>query len=162
MSNFKNQILIVLAIIYSSILVSAYFIQYVLNVPPCQLCYYQRYPYYFATIVIILAFFKKINLKQVFILLLFTSFVSASLSFYHIGIEQSFFDELGSCTSNTKSNNTENLLKELQKQPVISCKNISFQIFGLSLATINFILSIILVLLCGIFLKYEKQNRRNN
>jgi len=162
MSNFKNQILIVLAIIYSSILVSAYFIQYVLNVPPCQLCYYQRYPYYFATIVIILAFFKKINLKQVFILLLFTSFVSASLSFYHIGIEQSFFDELGSCTSDTKSNNTEHLLKELQKQPVISCKNISFQIFGLSLATINFILSIILVLLCGIFLKYEKQNRRNN
>jgi disulfide bond formation protein DsbB len=162
MSNFKNQILIVLAIIYSSILVSAYFIQYVLNVPPCQLCYYQRYPYYFATIVIILAFFKKINLKQVFILLLFSSFVSASLSFYHIGIEQSFFDELGSCTSDTKSNNTENLLKELQKQPVISCKNISFQIFGLSLATINFILSIILVLLYGIFLKYEKQNRRNN
>ncbi|MDA0376745.1 MAG: disulfide bond formation protein B [Proteobacteria bacterium] len=162
MSNFKNQILIVLAIIYSSILISAYFIQYVLNVPPCQLCYYQRYPYYFATIVIILAFFKKINLKQVFILLLFTSFVSASLSFYHIGIEQSFFDELGSCTSDTKSNNTENLLKELQKQPVISCKNISFQIFGLSLATINFILSIILVLLYGIFLKYEKQNRRNN
>jgi disulfide bond formation protein DsbB len=162
MSNFKNQILIVLAIIYSSILVSAYFIQYVLNVPPCQLCYYQRYPYYFATIVIILAFFKKINLKQVFILLLFTSFVSASLSFYHIGIEQSFFDELGSCTSDTKSNNTENLLKELQKQPVISCKNISFQIFGLSLATINFILSIILMLLYGIFLKYEKQNRRNN
>lgn len=162
MSNFKNQILIVLVIIYSSILVSAYFIQYVLNVPPCQLCYYQRYPYYFATIVIILAFFKKINLKQVFILLLFTSFVSASLSFYHIGIEQSFFDELGSCTSDNKSNNTENLLKELQKQPVISCKNISFQIFGLSLATINFILSIILVLLYGIFLKYEKQNRRNN
>ncbi len=162
MSNFKNQILIVLAIIYSSILVSAYFIQYVLNIPPCQLCYYQRYPYYFATIVIILAFFKKINLKQVFILLLFTSFVSASLSFYHIGIEQSFFDELGSCTNDTKSNNTENLLKELQKQPVISCKNISFQIFGLSLATINFILSIILMLLYGIFLKYEKQNRRNN
>ena len=162
MSNFKNQILIVLAIIYSSILVSAYFIQYVLNVPPCQLCYYQRYPYYFATIVIILAFFKKINLKQVFILLLFASFVSASLSFYHIGIEQSFFDELGSCTSDTKSNNAEHLLKELQKQPVISCKNISFQIFGLSLATINFILSIILVLLYGIFLKYEKQNRRNN
>jgi disulfide bond formation protein DsbB len=162
MSNFKNQILIVLAIIYSSILISAYFIQYVLNVPPCQLCYYQRYPYYFATIVIILAFFKKINLKQVFILLLFTSFVSASLSFYHIGIEQSFFDELGSCTSDTKSNNTENLLKELQKQPVISCKNISFQIFGLSLATINFILSIILMLLYAIFFKYEKQNRRNN
>ena len=162
MSNFKNQILIVLVIIYSSILISAYFIEYVLNVPPCQLCYYQRYPYYFATIVIILAFFKKINLKQVFILLLFTSLISASLSFYHIGIEQSFFDELGSCTSDTKSNNTENLLKELQMQPVISCKNISFQIFGLSLATINFILSVILVLLCGIFLKYEKQNRRNN
>lgn len=162
MSNFKNRILIVLAIIYSSILISAYFIEYVLNVPPCQLCYYQRYPYYFATIVIILAFFKKINLKQVFILLLFTSLVSASLSFYHIGIEQSFFDELGSCTSNTKSNNTENLLKELQMQPVISCKNIIFQIFGLSLATINFILSIILMLLFGIFLKYEKQDRRNN
>lgn len=156
MSNFQNQILIILAIFYSSILLSAYFIQYVLNIPPCQLCYYQRYPYYFATIVIILSFFKIINFKQVFIILLLTSFISASLSFYHIGVEQSFFNELSSCTSDTKASNTENLLKELQKQPVISCKNISFQIFGLSLATINFILSIILMLLYGIFLKYEK------
>lgn len=156
MSNFQNQILIILGIFYSSILLSAYFIQYVLNIPPCQLCYYQRYPYYFATIVIILSFFKIINFKQVLIILLLTSFISASLSFYHIGVEQSFFNELSSCTSDTKASNTENLLKELQKQPIISCKNISFQIFGLSLATINFILSIILMLLYGIFLKYEK------
>lgn len=156
MSNFQNQILIILAIFYSSILLSAYFIQYVLNIPPCQLCYYQRYPYYFATIVIILSFFKIINFKQVLIILLLTSFISASLSFYHIGVEQSFFNELSSCTSDTKASNTENLLKELQKQPIISCKNIIFQIFGLSLATINFILSIILMLLYGIFLKYEK------
>ena len=156
MSISKNQILIVLVFIYISILISAYFIQYVLNIPPCAMCYYQRYPYYFATIVIILSFFKIISFKKLFIILLLTSLISASLSFYHMGIEQSFFNELSSCANDIKANNAENLLQELKKQPIISCKNISFQIFGLSLATINFIISIVLMLFYGIFLKYEK------
>ena len=156
MSISKNQILIVLVFIYISILISAYFIQYVLNIHPCAMCYYQRYPYYFAAIVIILSFFKIISFKKLFIILLLTSLISASLSFYHMGIEQSFFNELSSCTNDIKANNAENLLQELKKQPIISCKNISFQIFGLSLATINFIISIVLMLFYGIFLKYEK------
>ena len=49
-----------------------------------------------------------------------------------------------------------NLLKELQKQSVVSRKDISFKIFGLSLAAINSITSVVLMLIYWLILKYEK------
>ena len=78
------------------------------------------------------------------------------MSLYHVGIEQGFLSELNSCSNNIKVDDTANLLKELQKQSVVSCKDISFKIFGLSLAAINSITSVVLMLIYWLILKYEK------
>ena len=52
--------------------------------------------------------------------------------------------------------NKEDLLKEFQKT-VVSCKDVEFTLFGLSLATINAIISFILsVITFKLFLSYEK------
>ena len=52
------------------------------------------------------------------------------------------------------------LLKEFQKT-VVSCKNVEFTIFGLSLAAINTIISFVLsVITFKIFFNYEK-NKTN-
>ena len=75
-----------------------------------------------------------------------------------VGIEQGFFKESLVCDSDNKINNLtkEDILKELQKN-TISCKNVSFTFFGLSLATINTIISFILsVITFKLFLSYEK------
>jgi len=156
MINSKNQILIILGLVNIAILLSAYFIQYVLKIPPCAMCYYQRIPYYLATAVIFLALFKIVNFRTLFSILILLSFISILLSLYHVGIEQGFLNELNSCSNNIKVDNTANLLKELQKQSVVSCKNISFKIFGLSLAAINSITSVVLMLIYWLILKYEK------
>jgi disulfide bond formation protein DsbB len=47
-------------------------------------------------------------------------------------------------------------LKQLQKKTV-SCKDVTFRIFGFSLTTINMIISLfIVILLTKIFINYEK------
>ena len=84
--------------------------------------------------------------------------ISSILAFYHFGIEQGFFNESMLCESNNnlETLNKEELLKQL-KQTNISCKNVNFRIFGLSLATINTIFSIALsVMFFKLFKNYEK------
>ncbi len=149
-------ILNILIILNLSIISIAYFIEYILNIPPCTLCIYQRVPYYFAIVILIFTLLGKIKLKKLMIILIFLSIISLSLSFYHIGIERGFFSELATCKNNIITDNTQNLLKELQKQKIVPCKEISFTIFGLSLATINFIVSFTLILLYWGIFKYEK------
>ena len=69
-----------------------------------------------------------------------------------------FISESLVCDLDSKNVNLskEDLLKELQQKP-ISCKDVSFRIFGLSLATINTIISFILsIITIKLFTNYEK------
>ena len=124
---------------------------------PCKLCLYQRIPYFLSAILIILIFLVKKYEKITLLILSLIFFGSAILAFYHVGIEQGFFDESVICVAKNLSEtlSKEELLDQL-KQNTISCKNISFEIFGLSLATINTVFSLTLsVIFAKLFSNYE-------
>ena len=155
----KNKtILNVILFISIFALIAAYFVEYILGYKPCNLCLIERLPYFFAIVIIFL--YLTINRFEKFILI-FLGLIFASgtiLSFYHFGIEQGFFKESLVCVSNNEINilNKKDLLKEFQKT-TISCKDVEFTLFGLSLATINVIISLILsVITFKLFLNYEK------
>ena len=152
----RTQVILALLFINISILLSAYYIQYVLKVPPCPMCQYQRIPYYLAIVVLGGFFFNIMNFKKLILFLIFLSFINIAISFYHIGIEQGFFNELTSCKDNLGANNTQELLKKLSNKGIVSCKEVSFRIFGFSLATLNFLVNIALILFYSFILKYEK------
>lgn len=152
----RTQAIFALLFINISILLSAYYIQYILKVPPCPMCQYQRIPYYLAIVVLGGFFFNIMNFKKLILVLIFLSFINIAISFYHIGIEQGFFNELTSCKDNLGANNTQELLKELSNKGIVSCKEVSFRIFGFSLATLNFLANIALILFYSFILKYEK------
>lgn len=152
----RTQAIFALLFINISILLSAYYIQYILKVPPCPMCQYQRIPYYLAIVVLGGFFFNIMNFKKLILVLIFLSFINIAISFYHIGIEQGFFNELTSCKDNLGANNTQELLKELSNKGIVSCKEVSFRIFGFSLATLNFLVNIALILFYSFILKYEK------
>ena len=139
-------------------LISAYFIQYILGHQPCNLCLIERVPYISAVIIVLLCFilkkFEKISL--IFLSLIF--FLATMVSFYHFGIEQGFIKESLVCDldAGEKILNSEELLKKL-KEKTISCKDVTFKIFGLSLATINIVISLILsIITMKHFINYEK------
>jgi disulfide bond formation protein DsbB len=123
----------------------AYMIEYGLGHKPCNLCLYQRIPYIVSIFLIIEIIVIKKYIKITLTLLSFIFFLSACLAFYHFGIEQGFFNESLVCESKKLSGtvSSEQLLEEL-KNNTVSCKDVNFQVFGLSLATINIIFSIIL------------------
>jgi len=156
MKTSRTQAIFALLFINISILLSAYYIQYVLKVPPCPMCQYQRIPYYLAVVVLGVFFFNIMDFKKLILFLIFLSFINIAISFYHIGIEQGFFNELTSCKDNLGANNTQELLKELSNKGIVSCKEVSFRIFGFSLATLNFLVNIALILFYSFILKYEK------
>ena len=140
------------------VLISAYFVEYILGYKPCNLCLIERLPYFFAIIIILLCLTINKFYKIVFILLTISFAVGTILSFYHFGIEQGFFKESLVCTANNEINSLtkEDLIKELQKK-VVSCKDVQFTLLGLSLAIINTIISFILsVITLKYFLNYEK------
>ena len=158
MSQIKNKTTLNLILLFSIFaLTTAYFIEYVLGHKPCNLCLIERLPYILAIIIISLGLILKKLEKTIIIFLILIFVVATIISFYHFGIEQGFFEESLVCKLDNNINlSKDDLLKELQKE-TISCKDVSFRIFGLSLATINTIISLILsVINIKLFLNYEK------
>ena len=151
-----NQIVFGLFFFNILILISAYYIEYILKVPACSMCIYQRIPYFLSTVIIVVFFLKKIGFKKLIIILFLFTLINTGLSFYHIGIEQGFFNELNTCKDEINASNIKDLLSQLKSKGVVSCKEVGFTIFGLSLATINFIVNTILIMFYWIILKNEK------
>ena len=159
MSKIKNKTIFSLILLFSIFsLIAAYFIQYVLKHQPCNLCLIERIPYFFSIIVISICLFTKKFEKLSLIVLSLIFFSATLIAFYHFGIEQGFIKESLVCDLDTSNNvlTTEALLNQLKEIPV-SCKDVTFKIFGLSLATFNIFISLILgVITTKLFLTYEK------
>ena len=139
-------------------LVSAFFIEYILGHQPCNLCILERIPYLLAIIVVLLNY-KFIQFKKFFVLLLAIIFLAGTiLSLYHLGIEQGFIEESLVCDLKSGSNllSKEEILKQLQEKS-ISCKDVTFKIFGLSLTSYNILISLLITIGAGkIYFNYDK------
>ena len=139
-------------------IISAYFIEYVLGFQPCNLCLIQRIPYGLGLILIILNYSLIKNERFIILMLILIFVFSLIISFYHFGIEQGFFEESAVCGLKNASNiiSKEEILEQLQTK-TISCKDVTFRIFGYSLTVFNMIISLILVIfLTNLYKNYEK------
>ena len=136
-------------------LLTALYIEFFLGYKPCKLCIYQRIPYLIAIFLTFLGISYSKNFIWLYALLLifFSSFL---LSGYHLGIEQEIFEEFSGCTGNSLNIMDKTELLKILKSQVNSCKNVDFRIFGLSLATINFLLSAVILILILKVIKNEK------
>ena len=156
----SNKLLLNGILVFSIVsLLIAYFIQYVLGHKPCNLCIIERIPYIASIILISLIFIISKYEKIISSIILVFFIFGAVVSFYHFGIEQSFFSESLICElSNNNPLNKEELLNQLKKAEIVSCKDVTFRFLGLSLATINTIISLIL---SGIMFKIIKNYGKN-
>ena len=152
--NKKNFYLFIL--IYSLLAIfSALYIEYILQYKPCKLCLYQRIPYVIA-IFISFAGYNFFKNDKILILIILVFSVSTIISGYHYGIEKGLFDEFAGCSSNTVGIVKKTELLESLKNNIQSCKDVNFNLFGFSLANINFIFSLLIVIYSLKTLVYEK------
>jgi len=159
MFDLKNEFYLKIILFISfTALVFAYFVEHILGHQPCSLCIIERIPYGISIILIAIIFIIKKNQKFLTLLLILTFAFSLTVSIYHYGIEQGFFEESTVCNARNFTENItkEDLLKELSKK-TISCKDVTFRFFGFSLTSINVVISLLFIItLIKIFIKYEK------
>ena len=159
MFDLKNEFYLKIILIISfTALIFAYFVEHILGHQPCNLCIIERIPYGISIILIAMIFIMKKNQKFLTLLLILTFVFSFTISVYHYGIEQDFFQESTVCNARNFTENItkEDLLRELSKK-TISCKDVTFRILGLSLTSINIVISLLFIItFIKIFVKYEK------
>ena len=144
-------------------IIAAFFIEYALGHEPCNLCLMQRIPYGLSIFLIILNYLFKKNEQFVILLLILIFSFSFLISFYHFGIEQGFFRESSVCGLKSTSEliSKEEILKQLNEKN-ISCKDVTFRVFGLSLTTFNIVTSLFLsILLISMFRNYDKFKKQS-
>ena len=153
--NIKKFYIIIFTLSFFS-LIAALYVEYILGFKPCILCIYQRIPYAIAILISLIAYFIG-NRNILLIILGLTFFAGILLSGYHVSIEKGIIEPLFSCTGeNIKSLEKEEILKSLNNiQP--DCRDVDFSIFGVSLATLNFIISFVLTIVIVYIFKYAKK-----
>ena len=153
--NIKKFFIIIYSLSFFS-LIAALYVEYILGFKPCMLCIYQRIPYAIAILISLIAFF--IGNRNILLIILGLTFLAGILlSGYHVSIEKGFIEPMFSCTGeNIKALEKEEILKSLNNiQP--DCKDVDFSLFGVSLATLNFIISFVLTIVIVYIFKYAKK-----
>tara|TARA_Y100001970_G_scaffold233020_1_gene290288 strand:- start:2293 stop:2760 length:468 start_codon:yes stop_codon:yes gene_type:complete len=148
----RKNFFFIIAIISIFTLVSAVFIEYVLGIKPCKLCLYQRYPYILS---IFFCFFgySQYNKNFWLYLLSFTFLLSLILSIYHVGIENYIFPEFSGCSADNLNIIDKQILLNSLNNFIPNCKDVTYRILGLSLATINVLISGLILIISLLIMK---------
>ena len=133
---------------------SALIAEYIFHILPCQMCLNQRYPYYFIiSIFIVFYFIKKTSNMWFYILIELAVLYGLFYSVWHVGIEQNLLTGPSSCSRKLeKANSVGDLKEQILNQSIINCNEITWSLFGLSVATLNSLLLFFLLLINTIFI----------
>jgi len=130
------------------LLLGALFFQYVMELPPCPLCLWQRYPH--IAVVVLAAGALAVGpgglrpwlLGAMGLALLAT----AAIAFFHAGVEQKWWAGLAMCEGAGSSGpiRIEDIQNSLNRRPPPRCDQIPWSFAGLSMAAWNGIVSLAL------------------
>jgi disulfide bond formation protein DsbB len=122
--------------------------QFIGGLDPCELCLMERWPYYAALLVAALGFsIHQHGPRRVAMWLLALLFVaSIGLAAYHVGVEQHWIAGPTACTGGIGgASSPEQLLQMLQSRQPVQCDVVQWSLFGVSLAGLNLIASLVLL-----------------
>ncbi len=117
---------------------------------PCDMCWWQRYPYMVAMgVALVATAAPKVPQKPVLFLLALVFATDAGLAMFHVGVEQRWWEGISTCSSVVGIADSANELYEsIMNAPLIRCDEIAWSLFGIAMAGYNFILASALTLFC--------------
>ena len=131
------------------VIATAYAFEYLANLQPCVLCLYQRIPYAIAIGLMLLVAILRKHTQLNLILFIATSAVFAigsAIAIFHIGVEQQLWQGTPECGNFIKTDSVEALRQQLLAQPIVRCDEVTWSLFGISMAGYNFLISSSLLL----------------
>lgn len=130
----------------AALLLAAWGFQYVGGLAPCKMCIWQRYPHGVAVVVGLVALALPAQ-RLLPILGAGAASVTAGIGLYHAGVEQGWWQGPSSCTSSDISGlSPQQLMDQIMAAPLVRCDDIPWELFGISMAGWNALLSAGLVL----------------
>ena len=127
-------------------LAGAFAFHYIGGYPPCAMCLWQRWPHA-AAIVIGLAFYI-FGARALAWLGALTALTTAGIGAYHVGVEQGLWPGPSTCTgSGMRDLSSQDLVDSIMNAPLVRCDDIAWQLFGISMAGWNAIVSLLLAFL---------------
>jgi disulfide bond formation protein DsbB len=132
----------------AALLLGALAFQYVGGLQPCVLCIYQRYPHGAVLVLGALALGHALAGKPravpwLTMLAAVAMLAGAAIAAFHVGVEQGWWKGLEACAAGGATPKTlEGAFEALKKGPVASCTDIPWQLFGISMAGYNFLISL--------------------
>jgi len=134
-----------------AVLGAAYIFEHGFDYHPCELCLYQRLPWWIAIAVgcgAMWAMRRMPDLSRMLTMLAgVTVLAGAVLAAYHAGVEYQWWEGPSGCTGAIQADNIEDLRAALLAAPVVRCDEVPWSLFGISMAGYNFLLSLIVGLL---------------
>ncbi len=126
-------------------MLGAFAFQYIGDMPPCKLCYWQRYPHIAA---IVIGFVALLIPGRFWPLMgALAALTTAALGVYHTGVERKLWAGPTSCTSGDISGlSSSELMEKILTAPIVRCDEAPWELFTLSMASWNAVFSIALVL----------------
>lgn len=125
----------------AAMLLGAYAFQHLGGMAPCKMCIWQRWPHATAiTIGLIILFTGE---RRVAWMGAIAALTTSVIGFYHVGVEQGWWEGPTSCTSSgTENLSAEELLNQILAAPLVRCDDIAWQLAGISMAGWNAIISL--------------------
>lgn len=145
MSVSRTNLILVAGLGSAAMMLGALAFQYIGNMPPCKLCYWQRYPHILAIVIAVIGLFVPGRLWP--LLGAGAALTTAAIGIYHTGVERKLWEGPSSCSSNTVSGlSGSDLLAQIMSAPIVRCDEAPWELFTLSMASWNAIVSIGLAL----------------
>ena len=153
-----NYIFKISFLISSSMLLSAFYLEYFHDAFPCDLCITQRWFHALIISYSLIAIFiheKKFLANEFILIGLSITWIASSVAgLYHFGIEMNFWSGPDECSSSIDF--SKDLLKYLLNKSPIKCDEIMFKILDLSLAGWNALMSFIMFMIVSVFLTNKR------
>ena len=148
--NWTLLLFIISLISISSALIAEYFF----NLQPCELCLKQRHPYYLILVSLVFIFIIKNLNKVVFYLLIQLGAVYGLFySIWHVGVENKILKGPSGCSVMlTNRESASDLKAQILSKQVISCDEVIWSFFGISAASINTLVLLVIFILNAIYL----------
>lgn len=154
---------LVILLASAAVVGGALLFQYVGGLQPCELCLYERWPYYAMIVLSALALAARRPVASAWVtgIAALAFLLGAGLAFYHVGVEQHWFAGPTACTgASPGTGSIEDFRKQLMAQQPVRCDEPQWALLGVSLAGWNLLASLALVVFCLLALRSPALKRR--
>jgi disulfide bond formation protein DsbB len=126
----------------------AWLAEYGFGLAPCELCLYQRYGYWAAIALGVVAMFfsRRPKVRKFWLYLTGIALLAVvGMAVFHVGVEQGWWQGSSACVgASTAGMTTEELTAAIMNAPVTRCDEAAFVFLGISMAGYNAIFAALL------------------